>query len=422
MPAQGRHPRKPIGAAFLVSRLAMPRSAKSEFVHALLQQSVRSHGRPDGKPLLVLLAIMTAMSHPIFPRSCFAALIINGRTDVCYFSSPPEVPPKMQSIEWTVSLISDNQWHIRVPQKDSTAWNIGCDGTNIYAIFRHELSDGTPAAGYIYPGIFPAKSFYYETLPWLAFCSTPFLDRHAYEVPLPWRHAATQPLAHITRTHVTRFSSPPRLPKRILFVTDAGRLKQANTNHFLRYEALQETERAWRSVDFSTVYPQDMILGDYKVDAITNIANLTLPLFFQLQAFDLRTFPSKKKSPNRWEDPYGKRILANSATGKVTSIMLSASCSPFPTLPRRADVADFRLQDRTRGIECVSYSITNRQWKTDVDESLRRLLLTKTVLPDIDRKAPYGSFPFIALMAALSLLLALAIFFGTNKRSLKHGL
>ncbi|MCO5052260.1 MAG: hypothetical protein M9920_08150 [Verrucomicrobiae bacterium] len=286
--------------------------------------------------------------------------------------------------------LQGDRWLLRAEYGTNWFMLVSGDGTNNYAVLIDPEGETDPAPARVYPGDFPQFQFDRVTVPWLAFCSSHFLDHSPRKdsIPCLWRQPRTDPLAHVCITRTQRFHDSPRLPETVEWITDTGQIASAATNAWLRNEGATDDELDRRLIDYSTWIKPGKVLGRFAVTAQTNFNGKTLPLAFELEAYEYlspearnrlqQTVDAAGKTPGTKRETVTDTYLVAHYVGQVSRVQTS-DVQVEPPEPKLMDIADFRLSSPADGIDYVLY--TSKHWKPQTDAELLRLL-------EIKRKNP----------------------------------
>ncbi len=180
-------------------------------------------------------------------------------------------------------------------------------------------------------------------LPWLAFCSGPYLRQRDRVVPLPTTDQAIAPNAFVYADRTRVFPDPLGLPSSLLLFTSGHRAEEG-----LRDGRLQRTTSVLRIL---LAPGRKLRVADglptfrYQVDDATNFAGWTFPLAFQFS----------EDEPDR----NGKWQHYAAGKGRLTSIQTTEELPSVLTPGTRATIIDFRFRQPDRLMDDLVYEVTN---------------------------------------------------------------
>ncbi len=297
------------------------------------------------------------------------------------------VRPSSADTSHFIALLSSNMTAWKITAFYGTNWASGnwrseiCGfGSNVYSVlYDPRVPPGTPFPGLVTPGWYPLQESFRVTMPWLAYCSAGSLGPESGGVlPLPWRHASTDPIAHSALSKTGFSNVSRRFPDWVTWTLDASRMDVARSNSVLRREGLSDSERIQRSPDFSLHYRAGDLIGEYQVIEWTDAQGVRIPTRFVLTAY---TPLKDTKRGVQGEKP--RAASKGSSTnmyrcllfeGRATEILLTNTLVQPSPVPGVLSVADYRLSNRRLNIDYIQYQGADGNWKTSVDSQSLALL------------------------------------------------
>ena len=173
-----------------------------------------------------------------------------------------------------------------------------CDGTNMYEYLRQtgpapDMFNGNPPLGTprfepysptndsvsinIFPGTTPSQDVGIG-IPWLAFCSGPYLRLPNHVIPLPLRTGMHDTLAYADRTQC--FNDDLGLPKTVDLLTSAERYRKS-----LMDRPPWDHWRLRAQTNFHATIPDGEVKFHYEVTSTTNIGSHEFPVEFKFAGF-----------------------------------------------------------------------------------------------------------------------------------------
>lgn len=226
------------------------------------------------------------------------------------------------------------------------------------------------------------------TLPWLAFCSGPFLKRQGRVIPLPIAVLRHAPDAFAYSDETTTFPDELGLPRVVNLYTSKTLFRESVTNSL--FEGNHRAE-VWQA---ATARIQDGLLKfRYAVTESTNLDGWDLPLAFEF-------VQNRSNREGNWGVEF-------SGYGKTTSIrnVSTPADLPFQTGSHQT-IIDYRFRDAAKAVHSLIYPYTNGIPPTTNDPSLQKKFreFLRRVPPDpsvIRRRAR---------LLLITLVLVLAVF------------
>lgn len=275
-------------------------------------------------------------------------------------------------------IISSNQWFITSTFVRGGVETWSFDGTNVFHTLRPTDSGQAPAEKiggrspfarvpsdrarsnltinvYASPGGHPFAHVG-ANIPWLAFCSGPYLKRPGRVVPPPTANLFHAPDAFAYSDRLETFDSFPFLPRKLDLLT--------SREHFEK-SVLSATFRGKRDLNLwrpaISRFPDGLLKFHYAVTATTNLMGWTLPTYFEFI---------------RRDENEGNLVPRTSGTGKVIRIAPAAQLpSPFdPNLQQTVVDWRFRLASPN---DALIYQSTNSLLYPTNHPFLQELVLRK---------------------------------------------
>jgi hypothetical protein len=294
--------------------------------------------------------------------------------------------------DFTLS-VSNNQWYIKTIWPDSFIAEHGCDGESVFGVI-YDYSSGTNRVppGDINSGTYPLLTDPYNRVLWLAFASSPYLDRMAdSSMPAPWAGPLVDPYAYAYKTQLERSKVPPRRPMHLKFVADRDLISSAPKNTNLNNPSKDEIA-ALSSI------PVGFLGGEYFAKTTTNFNGLEIPTEFEMIQYYV---------------PIG--LPAAKWSGHVSAITLASMESYLPEINRPVSIADYRFRNDEHSVRFINYNLTNRNWPTEKDlndPDLRQRFLAKINQQVSEPKEYVPRTPIAVILAVVFFVPPLAILFG----------
>lgn len=384
------------------------------------------------KQTIVNRAVTILIAWNIILAGC---LVVMGRTEVIkgdlnatYYSWTG----KHVGSQTTHYVIKVGNGHWLLKSEFTANWFclVGGDGTNTYSVLVDpKAPQNSPRPASVFPGNFPRAAFDRVTVPWLAYCSSRFLDNAeaARSIPSLWLQPQLYPMAHVCATKVIRLAKLPYLPKEITWVTNSKQIASAASNAWLRIEGANRRQLDRQSVDYNNIVRPGVVLGHYRVLAVTNWGGIEVPMQFQLHAYGYFSKAEVKHAQEILDKIDTANGLANGRkvtdrylvavyNGNLTGLSRSKMEVGLPKQSRSMSVTDYRLSDRSKGIGYISYD--SRHWKPSVNSFLSNLLKEKKRNPphNLAQSVPIGRNGRNAVRIAVILIfLAPVLVWGVRK-------
>lgn len=340
-----------------------------ELCHETCEQTTK--GSPRAKACtLIFVALASCWATPV-AGDFFK---IDGRLDATFYKATGDLQTNQQfgfEVEFDPKA---PRWVIRTYFSKRRDWYYETTGLgqDVFSIhYNPNVNRSWNMPGTACRGGYPALQFYPVLVPWLAFCSAHFIaGSNEANIPFVFSNAASDPSAHVTETKVSLLSSGVvALPKEIRWQVTEERLKNAGDSPWLRVP-LTESELKDRSRDLRYQFKVGSEVCFYSVQSQTNIQGMELPTEFSIRK--TRYIPVRDKSGKvrfsesmAWND-YLHAVIQ----GSVDHIQMVTGEMTLQRFPKPVDVADYRLNDKKRGIGYVHYAITNGYWRTNIDADL----------------------------------------------------
>ncbi len=249
-------------------------------------------------------------------------------------------------------------------------------GSNVYdVLYDPSVPPQTPLPGFITRGYYPSKETFRITIPWLTYCS----GRHAgLNIPLPWKDDFTDPVASIADSKITLAAGSLAFPEAISWIINSKKLRSCSNQETLKHEGLPQRDRIARLIDYSTIYRDGIVIGEYRVTDWTKARGITIPLHFMLTAYaPYENVASTQLSNNIVNISYAPTETMYRSLlfeGSTTQIFFTNTTVQPLSVPGILSVGDYRLFNRKLNIDYVQYACTDGKWKTNIDPQLLALL------------------------------------------------
>jgi hypothetical protein len=359
--------------------------------------------------------VLTLSIIGVFPQYVFAQPEKSGPSPALSIALTCEsveygITPKMLSVPVRTSsypavvTFDTNGWQIKTRWSQNTEDTYWYDGTNVYTTYRIvkdvtmdeaftnrygkdfpiNLSSKTQANTlYITPGSCPLGEIGVN-LPWLAFCSSEYLDLENRTIPIPGADIRHSPGAFGCQDVTTRFSDALRLPSSTTLITSSGHLsKSFKDPRILR--AVRSSLGIRNMRDPNKAVKDGVLIASYLVCTTTNFAEFVLPSTFIYEEF----LPLLDKIGGTARPVLGLKVY-----GHVTSIKPSAgTCGPYWPTNDSIYVTDFRFRHPTRTFDALRYTITNGVIPEVSDKRLNEMAASQAAAQGIDPllAAQYGT-------------------------------
>jgi hypothetical protein len=181
-------------------------------------------------------------------------------------------------------------------------------------------------------------------VPWLAFCSAPYLKQPSHQIPLPTSLARIDPYAFAYRDGTATFEDDLGLPKTVELFTSRAQYEKAPFDKRLIRTSRVQLARVHSSAELR----QDGLLAfRYQAVAWTNVAGWTFPTEFKYATY--RT------------DIAGATQTTFSGTGRVVHIREAAEPADIFAAPKGQPetIVDWRFRDEHRVVDAIIYQTTN---------------------------------------------------------------
>ncbi len=266
--------------------------------------------------------------------------------------------------EWGFETVTlQDQWLEASHLSNGQVLMIGSDGGGVYNL----LVDQKAAAemklktypGSVFLGTYPVASSIYNTLPWLAFCSSSYFTMNSSSnsavMPAPWFPPLT-PLANIYRTTFTSLTNSQNLPQRVEFYADETQMELVRNRKTNLWPVMEkrELDNFDRSIKHFKKIKEAMAV--YQVLSVTNNNGLSLPTGFSFEYYEFDS--------NAGEPGFNKRLRWR-AMGKIATIVPVNTINPYPHCLgaiTNIDVVDYRFRNPEKKVTCVRYYATNSIW------------------------------------------------------------
>ena len=239
-----------------------------------------------------------------------------------------------------------NGWNIKVVFGKDHYLCAGSDGTNVYTVLedpKGRKSTKSSMPGKIVNGSYPLNDDWYITVPWLALCSSSYLNEHGTaNLPAPWVNARIDPTASAFVAEVRR-TGGEALPASIIFTCKKKSADDLKSLGWLNSQHLQGN-----AFQILETFQEGFVGAEYAVKNSTNFDGIILPTEFELKCF----LPDKSHS------------LYKVFHGTILQFFRPSRSTFLPEILGPVSVADFRLRDASAGIDFVNYSLTNSDWIT----------------------------------------------------------
>jgi hypothetical protein len=308
--------------------------------------------------------------------------------------SPPNVPDNHLKFD---ILLAESQWLLRVHYSSSKIISelYGFNGDIYKATYSSPPKradpndepydpDTYPLVGTVSPGQYPTKQIPAIVVPWLAFCSSRYFQELAGKsMPMPSYCADYEVEAHICDAEVQFLSNHLKLPSKILYTTTSERLKNAPRHPMLRNEIQSDSEMSRRFKDYESIYPPGINLGEYKVLSTTNINDVVIPIEFVYRKNALNKESNILKNKKKHLDVEfegSSTYTAITYHGAIEHVEHKSGQFDQPIFGKNVGVTDFRLNDKGLNIDYAQYYISNKVWRTEIDEEMSVLLEERRVV------------------------------------------
>ena len=231
-------------------------------------------------------------------------------------------------------------WNIKTRFENGNHIEAGCDDTNVYSILSSEKAD----LGFVSEGTYPLNEGWFITLPWLAYCSSNYVDSTNF-LPAPWLNAHDIPMASIFRMSGQKLEMNPRLPKSIIFrVTGKKTADDIKNRGWLA--SANFTEENLKPLE---IFQEGFLGAEYTVNGTTNIAGLTVPVDFKLISH-----------------PVPPDTVTTIYHGHITSAFRTGATDPLPKIKRQMPVTDYRFRNSDAKVDFINYAIhSGQRWIFD---------------------------------------------------------
>jgi len=228
------------------------------------------------------------------------------------------------------------------------------DGTNVYSYLVQEQTireggfSANPAT--VVPGKVPVDSTWYIMLPWLAYCSTDFLDSQkaleSVHLPAPWAIGLGDPLAVAFECKVETNDSAPYLVRDVQFFRSTELLEQLLAGEDITVGGQDISSRERYRLEGAKLLKDPSGLsepeGELIVSAWDKLGSFLIPSDMMLK----RYLPQIADT---------NRTLITQFRVVATNIIAEPLLGNLPKPDRALFVADFRLQNREFGIRQLMY-------------------------------------------------------------------
>jgi hypothetical protein len=178
-------------------------------------------------------------------------------------------------------------------------------------------------------------------VPWLAFCSGPYLRRPARDIPLPTTEIRIEPYAFSYSDQTEVFDDELGLPKTVELRTSKARYETSRgDDRLLRYTGI-EAARTGKAFEL----PENALAYRYSVNAVTNCLGWTLPLEFSYTTY---RFGSERES-----------IPFLGGVGRLKAVRKATKPENVFLSDRGQTIVDYRFRHKTRLVDGIVYSRTN---------------------------------------------------------------
>jgi hypothetical protein len=372
----------------------------------------KSLARPKSIPAIVL-PITLMLSHTVMASE--NSLEITGEihytqydqlghtvTNRLRHSSHYIVLLSLETTAWKITAFYGTNW-----SRGDWRSDVFCYASNVYdVLYDPSVPPQTPLPGFITPGCYPSKETFRITLPWLAYCS----GRHAgLGIPLPWKDDFADPIANIADSRVTLNEGAPAFAEAVTWTINGVKMHSCDSNQRLKHEGLPQRERIARLIDYSALYHDGSVIGEYRVSDWTEAYGIKIPLHYTLTAFTPceNITPSQRAQTTLKTSDASKERMYRSLLfeGCTTQVSLNKSIMQPLSVPGSLSVADYRVFNRTLDIDYVQYLCTDGNWKTNVDSQLLALLDARIKVAESEiqkrRAKQYGIWLCMALSCVI---------------------
>lgn len=142
--------------------------------------------------------------------------------------------------------VANRAWRLTIGTYNGSFFDYVSDGTNIVEVFHDIIRTNLSLPAVLHQDGFPADGGY-ANLVWLAYASSSHLDK-GRTLPAPWLLVRHDPQSLMFKTEIERLPGSPGLPRKVVFITDKSRKRDALSHAATKiegvsYKALQQRKR-----------------------------------------------------------------------------------------------------------------------------------------------------------------------------------
>jgi len=239
-------------------------------------------------------------------------------------------------------------------------------------------------------------------IPWLAFCSGPYLRREGRVVPLPTTDVLGDPEAFAYRDETRLFADELGLPESVeLFASEVRYRSSVIDKRLNRIPRVLDA----RLQQLKWAVPDGILGFAYRVDESTNLLGWDFPTLCHFTGF----------RPDR-EGTWRPSVAG---ACKVTSLRESSRPGSVFAPDMRQVVVDFRFRDDTRLVDSISYPSTNAALLPASDAWLQATFKGRVQMARLDPTLGFKHRRFI-VVAVLGLSLMIPVYAILRGRYKKH--
>ncbi len=232
------------------------------------------------------------------------------------------------------------------------------------------------------------------SLPWLAFCSGPYLRSPDRLVPLPGAEIRHVAASFGFRDHTTTFPDPLGLPRELELAASANLLRKSPLHESLLRGGRTPSELKI-ALQPQVSYPDGFLTARYRVISHTNLNDWNVPTGFSYEQFIPR--------------PNGEHFRTLTVLGQVTRIAPVEAPDFSLSTTQRYSVVDYRFRHKRKLVDAIHYAITNGLLLDEHTPRLQKLYETAVSRAPIDpvvraRLRIYGLFLALAGVPVIAMV------------------